>query len=184
MSLIARWFNAGVLACLTVSAVAGADPLPPTNWSVTATFRPDGTSVCTAKFPAPRDGQTLALEARTPKGTDDLVAAFIVGGLQPLLAGKRGTMRGVSVAIGSSFAAKDLKADWAKGVGDADSRITVVAAPMIGAVIQPVVNGGPLVIDVPLVTGTQHFRFDLTGAAGPMTAFVDCIRRWSVPQSG
>lgn len=151
----------------------------PTNWTVTATFKPDGTSTCVAKFPAPRGSQTLALEARTPKGKDALVAAFIVGGIPPLLDGKKGVMRGVTVAIGSRWVARDLKAEWSKGDEDANSKITVVAAPKIGDVIQPIADGGTLTVEVPLSNGTYRYSFDLSGSKGPMTAFVDCVRRWS-----
>lgn len=171
----------GIFATLLLAPAAQAETeaLPLTNWTVVATFRPDGTSVCAAKFPAPRNSQSLTLEARTPKGSDELVSAFTVGGLPPLLEGKRGTMRNLSLTIGSASAGTDLKADWAKGAGSADSKITVVATPQIGAVVQMIVDGGPLVVDVPLVNGDHRYAFDLKGAAGPMTAFIDCIRRWS-----
>jgi hypothetical protein len=169
----------GTAMALLATVAVAQETLPPTNWQVTATFRPDGTSVCTIRFPAPRGSQSLQLEARTPPKSDKLVAAFIVGGLPPLLAGKRGVMRDLTVSIGSKWAAQGLKADWAKGAGAADSRIVVEAADKVGDVIQPIVNGGPLVIEVPLSNGTHRYSFNLGGAAGPMTAFVDCIRRWS-----
>lgn len=168
-----------IAASLLVTAASAQEAQPPTNWSVTATFRPDGTSLCNVRFPAPRGSQTLALEARTPKDSDKLTATFIVGGLPPLLAGKRGVMRDVSLRIGSSWGAQDLKADWSKGAGDTDSRIVVEASDKVGDVIQPIVSGGRLVIDVPLSNGTHTYSFDLTGARGPLTAFVDCLRRWS-----
>lgn len=170
---------ASAVVALLANAALAQSALPPTNWMVVGTFRPDGTSVCTLRFPAPRDSQSLQLEAQTPRDSDKLVAAFIVGGLPPLLAGKRGVMRDVTVSIGSKWAANGLKADWAKGLGAADSRIVVVAADKVGDVIQPIVSGGPLVIEIPLSNGTHRYSFDMSGSRGPATAFVDCIRRWS-----
>ena len=174
-----KLLRAAALMVLMATTAVAQDALPPTNWTVTAIFRPDGTSVCTVRFPAPRDSQSLQLEARTPRDSDQLTATLIVGGLPPLLAGKRGVMRDITVSIGSKWSANGLKADWAKGAGAADSRIVVTAADKVGDVIQPIVNGGPLVIEIPLSNGTHRYSFNLAGAAGPMTAFVDCIRRWS-----
>ena len=107
-----------------------------------------------------------------------MAALFSVGGLPPLLAGKTGTIRDLRISIGKSWAADGLKADWAKGSSDSNSKMAIYAAPAVATVLQPIASGGQLVITVPLTSGTRKYAFDLGGSVTPMQALVECLRKW------
>jgi hypothetical protein len=173
---------AGVIAALALwpAAAASAEEVKLTDWTVAIAFRTgEPPTVCSVRFPAPRGTPTLTLEARPPKKSSELEALFTLGGLPPLLAGKKGIIRDIRMSIGTSWSGTTLKGDWSRGTAEANSKVAIHADPAIATVVQPIANGGVLTIALPLANGERTFSFELSGSLAPMKAFVDCLRRWT-----
>src|SRR5436190_442972 len=113
---------AGLLMLAPLVTQTAATPSVLSDWSTVATFKADGSLICSLRFSVPKGSQTLSLENRDTKKMKRESPYFTLAGLPPMLAGKKGAIRYITVTVGTT-SIPGVKADWSHGSSDANSRI-------------------------------------------------------------
>jgi hypothetical protein len=162
---------AAVFVALALSSGAAQAATAPTlsNWTLTKTYGPDGPLTCMLRFPNAKGEALLALTLDEAKKS----ASFTLFGLPPYLAGKRGVIRGIEMAVGD-WSQTGLKGTWIRGSDDTNSRLTFPLDASAASLAPHLARGKSLTVSFELSSGRHAFPFTLAGAAAPVAEAVAC----------
>lgn len=162
------------IAAMAISPASAATTFA--DWTVTKTFKAGGDITCSLRAGAVKNGYTLAVEGKAPKGSRTIAPNFTFGNLPPILAGKKGVIRDVTLTVGN-WSVSGLKADWSRGSSDTNSRVAVpLTAKEWSSVITALSSATSASASFTLAGTSQTIPISMSSGAAAATAFADCIR--------
>jgi hypothetical protein len=172
-----RTLGLGAALLVTASFATGAIAAPAvrTDWMMVATFKSDDVRICSLRFSIPKGSQTLSLENRDTRKMKRETPYFTLAGLPPILAGKRGTIRDITLIVGNAQIT-GVTADWSHGSTDKNSRMGFFVETDFGGLLSALKSGGTLKVALPSSVGGYGFSFDLAGADRAVNLLGACLK--------